>query len=327
MSDTAPMRVLILGGYGTVGREAAAHLVASGQRVILAGRNPERARPVPGAELLRVDVADPDQVAAALADADVVLMCAELDNARIARACFERGIAYLDVTATLEVITALEELRDLATAAGATGVLSVGLIPGVSNLLARQVVAASGLRTVRIGAMLGSGEAHGPAAVRWTLNGLGQLTGSWRMRFPKGTRTVHRFPFSDQYTLRRTLGLDTADTGLALDSRAVTAVLAAARRPTLARLLRGRTVERLLTRVHLGSDRFAVVAESGSAGAWFIGNRQSRATGLVAALLVQRVSEFPAGIHHIEELVEPADFLSAVAAHGYDLRLTWPREG
>ncbi|WP_282782828.1 hypothetical protein [Nocardia sp. CC201C] len=133
--------------------------------------------------------------------------------------------------------------------------------------------------------------------------------------------------FSDQYTLRRTLGLDTADTGLALDSRTVTAVLAAARRPTLARLLRGRTVERLLTRVHLGSDRFAVVAESGSAGAWFIGNRQSRATGLVAALLVQRVSEFPAGIHHIEELVEPADFLSAVAAHGYDLRLTWPREG
>ncbi|MCP2293000.1 saccharopine dehydrogenase NADP-binding domain-containing protein [Nocardia amikacinitolerans] len=315
------MTVVILGGYGAVGREAAAALVAAGQRVRLVGRRPERARAVDGAEMVRADIADDRQLAEVLDDASVVLMCAELDNARVARACFERGVHYLDVSASHGVLGGIEELDDLAVAHDAVGVLSVGLIPGVSNLLARRVVEVSGGRTVRIGAVLGSGEAHGPAALRWTLDGLGTMSGSWRMTFPEGGRVVHRFPFSDQYTLVHTLGIDEARTGLALDSRPLTWLIGAARRPLLARLMRGRVVEWLLARVHVGSERFAVVAESGATSAWFAGHRQSHATGLVAALLVRRVESFPAGVRHIDQLVELGEFLAELDAYGFESHL------
>ncbi|TQM29352.1 saccharopine dehydrogenase NADP-binding domain-containing protein [Nocardia bhagyanarayanae] len=312
------MTVVILGGYGAVGREAAAVLVAAGRRVRLVGRRPERARAVDGAEMVRADIADDGQLAGVLDDASVVLMCAELDNARVARACFERGVHYLDVSASHPLLCEIQELDALARAHDAVGVLSAGLIPGVSNLLAAAVLAASGQGAVRIGAVLGSGEAHGPAAVRWTLDGLGAVEGSWRMVFPDGRRTVHRFPFSDQYTLPHTLGTTDARTGLALDSRLFTALIGAARRPFLARLMRGRAAEWLLTRVHLGSERFAVVAESGDASAWVAGSRQSRATGVVAALLTQRVASFPPGVRHIEQLVEPAEFLAELRAYGFE---------
>ncbi|GAA2299460.1 hypothetical protein GCM10010402_67660 [Actinomadura luteofluorescens] len=77
--------------------------------------------------------------------------------------------------------------------------LSVGLAPGVTNLLARE----AGGGDVEIGVLIGAGDRHGPSAVDWTLDSLASLGESWRMRFPApyGVRTVHRFPFSDQYTL------------------------------------------------------------------------------------------------------------------------------
>ncbi|GAB4584578.1 hypothetical protein Ntsu_24100 [Nocardia sp. IFM 10818] len=392
---------MILGGYGAVGREAAALLVATEAHVVLAGRDPAKAIPVPGASLTQVDAADPAQVAALLdgapgtpgsaepprgannahtgtsamrrsaggilrsgsdathdhtgeqpddttevhdgtaerrggaiercdgaadqrdgADrrhgrADVVVMCAESHNAAVARACFERGIHYLDVTAARAVIAELEALHEVAAANNAVGVLSVGLIPGVSNLLARMVIERSPAAEIRIGALLGSGEAHGRAAIRWTLDGLGALSGSWRMTFPQGCRTVHRFPFSDQYTLSATLGVSRVRTGLALDSRLLTSLLAAARRPGMGRLMRGRAVEAALARVHVGSDRFALKVESDVAGAWFTGRRQSRATGVAAALLAERVHRFPAGVRHIEQLVDPVEFLADLHRHGF----------
>ncbi|WP_067548733.1 MFS transporter [Nocardia crassostreae] len=388
------MRIVILGGYGTVGREAAALLLAGGANVVLAGRDPAKAVPMPGATLAQVDCADPTQVAAILdgvpgttqstatmrgststphddpsrtrgssapprgdtrathsyADGardgtsgthkdvggqhermteqhdraggqhervDAVLMCAESHNGAVARACFERGIHYLDVTASRAVITEVEALHEVAVANNAVGVLSVGLIPGVSNLLARMVIERSPGAEIRIGALLGSGEAHRRAAIRWTLDGLGSLSGSWRMTFPQGRRTVHRFPFSDQYTLPATLGGTGVRTGLALDSRPLTALLAAARRPALGRLMRGRVAEAALARVHVGSDRFAVKVESDSAGAWFTGRRQSRATGVVAALLAERVHRFPPGVRHIEQLVDPVEFLADLHRHGF----------
>lgn len=308
-------RVLILGGYGAVGREAAAALAERmpGVEIVAAGRNPGSAAPVPGARMARVDVADDADLARALEGADAVLMCAELDNARIARACLERGVHYLDVTATPALIAAIEDLDDLARGHGATAILSVGLAPGVTNLLAKWCATNGGKGEVSIGVLLGSGEAHGPAAIRWTLDGLGELDGSWPMTFPTpyGTRTVHRFPFSDQFTLPRTLGTTAARTGLCLDSRLTTALLTS---PALGRLARRPLVraflEKALATIHLGSDTFAVTAQMGQVSATFTGRRQSRATGLTAALLLKRLPSFPAGVLHIDELVEPGEFLA-----------------
>ncbi|GAA2368243.1 hypothetical protein GCM10010404_23390 [Nonomuraea africana] len=321
--------VLILGGYGAVGRQAAAELVRDrpGGTVIVAGRDPSAARPVPGTTAMRVDASDPADLDRALEGVEAVLMCAELDNAAVARACLERGVHYLDVTASHRLLEAIAELDELAVRRGATAVLSVGLVPGVTNLLVRHCVERSRTGRARVGVLLGSGERHGPAAIRWTLDGLGLLEESWTMRFPRpyGERTVHRFPFSDQYTLSATLGIDEVGTGLALDSRPLTALLAAARRPTVGRLLRRPKVREALVaalgRIHLGGDGFAVTVRSGQAGASFSGRLQSRATGLTAALLLLRLPGLPPGVRHIEQLVEPAEFLTELAAHGFDLDL------
>ncbi|MEU7897353.1 saccharopine dehydrogenase [Nonomuraea sp. NPDC049152] len=299
--------VLILGGYGAVGREAATALTGHpGTTVIVAGRNPGDARPIPATRPMRVDAADP---------------------ADLARACLERGIHYLDVSASHHVLTGIQELDGLARERGATAVLSVGLVPGITNLLARVCVERSPTSDLRIGVLLGSGEQHGPAALAWTLDGLGQLDGSWTMSFPApyGRRSVHRFPFSDQYTLPGTLGVATASTGLCLDSRLTTGLLAAAGRPAIARLLRRSKVRDLLLRTlektHLGSDGFAVTARSGRAEAAFSGRLQSRATGRTAALLIRHLPTLPPGVGHIEQLVDPFAFLTELAADGFDLHL------
>jgi NAD(P)-dependent dehydrogenase (short-subunit alcohol dehydrogenase family) len=322
-------RILVLGGYGAVGREAAIALThhLPDVSVVVAGRNPHAARPIPGTTRMRVDVTDPDDLVRALNGVGAVLMCAERDNVRVARTCLERGVDYLDVSASHQVLAGIAELEDLARRNDATAVLSVGLAPGVTNLLARHCVEHSQAGDVRIGVLLGSGEQHGPAALTWTLDGLGQLDGAWPMHFPAphGTRTVHRFPFSDQYTLPGTLGVTTVSTGLCLDSRLITAMLASASRPVVARLLHRPRIRKVLltslTRIHLGGDGFAVTVHSGTVTATFSGSRQSRATGLAAALLVRRLPTLPPGVAHIEQLVEPAPFLTELAADGFTLDL------
>ncbi|ABP53619.1 saccharopine dehydrogenase family protein [Salinispora tropica] len=321
-------RILVLGGYGAVGLHAVTALVSHLRTtdVVVAGRNPHRAPRVPGSTVVRLDAADSGDLATALNGVDAVLMCAELDNARIARACLERGIHYVDVSASHQLHVEIEQLDELAAQRQATAALSVGLVPGVSNLLARHCVEQSTTRQVHIGVLLGSGERHGPAALAWTLDGLGRLHGSWAMRFPAphGERTVHRFPFSDQYTLSTTLNV-AASTGLCLDSRLTTALLAAAGQPGIARLLHRPWVRRImldaLAKIKVGGDGFAVTVDSGASQASFSGRQQSRATGLAAALLIRDLPAMPSGVRHIEHLVEPRAFLTELAANGFTLNL------
>ncbi|MEU8123303.1 saccharopine dehydrogenase NADP-binding domain-containing protein [Spirillospora sp. NPDC049024] len=296
-------RVVVLGGYGAVGREVVAGLLGHVPEVVAAGRDLAKARTVPGALAMRIDLRgdDLEQIAA-----DAVVMCAETGNARVAEACLARGVHYVDVSASHAVLSGIEALDRLAAERNATAVLSVGLAPGVTNLLARE----SGGGEVDIGVLLGAGERHGPSAVEWTLDSLAGLGESWRMRFPEpyGVRTVHRFPFSDQYTLPGRVR-----TGLCLDSRAMTALL-----PRLVPFRDLRPLRAAFRRVHIGGDGFAVAVRSGGTVRSFAGRRQSRATGLAAAMTVRRLDGMRPGVHHIEDVAGP-DFLPDLAAHGFEL--------
>ncbi|WP_158850874.1 saccharopine dehydrogenase NADP-binding domain-containing protein [Saccharothrix deserti] len=215
-------RIVIFGGYGAVGREAAAVLSPSlslspSHEVVVAGRNPAKA--VPGTTTLRVDLRDDADVQRALDGTYAVLMCAEVDNARIARACLERGVHYVDVTASRRTVSAIQALDGDATA-----LLSVGLAPGVTNLLARHAVELTGARDVEIGVLL-------------------------------------------------------------------------------------------------GSDGFAVTVSAGGVTCAFSGRRQSRATSVVAALLVNRLPALPNGVWHVDQVVDPVEFLTEAAGHGFHLHL------
>ncbi len=299
--------------------DAAGASPAAQRIVIVGGRHPENARPVPGAIPLRVDLTDPAQLDAALDGVDSVLMCAEPGNVEVARAALARGIDYVDVSATPSVLAGIEGLAGT----DATAVLSVGIAPGVTNLLARHVSSRAPGEPVRIGVLLGSGEKHGAAAVGWTVDGLGQERGSWEAEFPApyGRRVVHRFPFSDQHTL----GLPDVRTGLALDSRAATLMLGIANRPWLARTLHRPMLrpftERVFGGLHLGGDGFAVTVEAGGVRASFTGSRQSRATGIFAAHVIRHLPDLRPGVAHVEDLLDPVEFLTGLAAEGFGLDL------
>jgi hypothetical protein len=119
-------------------------------------------------------------------------------------------------------------------------------------------------------------------------------------------------------------------TRLRFGSRLLTALVSRARDAGLLRTL-GRPpirelVVRVLSHLHVGSDRFAVAVQGTAAGstttASFTGRGQSRATGPTAAAVARllRTGRLPAGVHHLEQLVLLAGCLDRLAS---DVQDSW----
>ncbi|MFJ9425072.1 saccharopine dehydrogenase NADP-binding domain-containing protein [Streptomyces sp. NPDC101249] len=323
-------RILVVGGHGAVGTVVVRALDAwFPGRVLPAGRDAARARRTGG---VRVDVGDPDGFRRLLDRGGValVVLCVEPPDATVARLCLERGVGLVDVGATARLLDGVAALDGTARRAGAPAVLSVGVAPGLTNLLARRVhEAVGGADRVDLTLLLGAGERHGADALRWTVEGLATPVPGRpaRVGLPDhGTRTAHPFPFSDQYTLPGTLGVPDVTTRLCLDSRPLTAALFALRRGGRARPAARPGVRRLLRdvmgRVHVGGDAFAVRADAWRgerhAGLVLGGRAQSRVTGLVAAHVARAVLDgaVPAGVRHIEEVAALTGLPDRLAAEG-----------
>lgn len=331
-------RIVVIGGYGAVGRAVAATLApAFPGSVVIAGRHGGRAWECArglgaGVRAARVDATRADDVDRALAGAGVVVMCVEAGNREVAGACLRRGIDLVDVSATATVLAGIARLDGDARSSGASAVLSVGLAPGVTNLLARRVVGRlPEAARVDLTLGLGLGDDHGSDSRRWVVRGLGTGTASGvRSRsvdLPEyGRRVVHPFPFSDQLTLSATLDRPVV-TRLCFDRRSVTAGLFALRRmrafagPRRQRV--ALAVDRCLARVRLGGTRYvvhaqAVASDGRTAEAAVSGYGDARITGEVAAAVVRRLvaGHIPAGVHHLDEVVDPASLLDEV---GLDL--------
>lgn len=336
--------VLVVGGYGAVGSVVCERLaeVVPG-RVIPAGRNLDAAQALaarigsPRAE--RVDLADPATLDAALDGVGLVVLAVEPGDDRVARACLARGVSLVDVSASRSQLEATEALDEAARDAGAAVVLSVGVAPGLTNLLARRAHdLVGGAQEIDLAVLLGGGEAHGADAIRWTVDGLvGPRPGGRQGAVPDGgarqvllpglgRRTVHPFDFSDQHALRRTLDVPRVTTRFALDSRALTAALFGARRARLLRAFRSERGRRLLAAVlgavHVGGDRFALAATARKgereAQVSLVAHGQGKVTGLVAAevALAVLVGQVPPGVRHVEQVDSLADLPERLAAAG-----------
>ncbi|XVU28727.1 hypothetical protein ACQPZJ_17225 [Actinoplanes sp. CA-054009] len=110
-----------------------------------------------------------------------------------------------------------------------------------------------------------------------------------------------------------------AGSGAASASPALTRILAAAGRPAVSRaLLVRRPLLAALSRAHVGRDGFAVTVDGGGS---FSGRDQSRATGVVAARIIDRLPGLAPGVRHIEQVVEPVPFLRDVTTAGFALDL------
>ncbi|MGY1942730.1 saccharopine dehydrogenase family protein [Nocardia asiatica] len=295
------MKVLVLGGYGAVGRHLVAELRRSGDTALAAGRDPARAD-------VAIDLGEPrlQSYQKSLDGIDVVVNASGFEDPRLAERAADRGSAFVDVTASTEYVARLEQ----ATLPRPV-IVSVGLAPGLTNLLAAAVHARTP-EPIDIAVLLGAGERHGAAATEWSYRLLGRkfraddelVRNYTRPRIftlpGHRRRRLFRTDFSDQHVLTRDLGVRVR-TYFALDSRVATTALSLATWiPGAAGMPRG---------FHFpGTDEWTVLARAQSGLAhWARGRNQSRATAVLAVRAVRAAAGLAPGMHHLHNVLRLAD--------------------
>lgn len=312
------LRVLVLGGYGAVGRRTVDELRARGHEPRTSGRDAARAD-VP------LDLRDPVTVARAAAEVDVVVNAAGAEDPALATIVTAAGAAFVDVGATGSYLDRVER-----AAVSGPVVLSVGIAPGLTNLLAHAVAERDRRRGADVGGpldvavVLGAGEVHGAAATAWSLGLLGRrypdtatpgrsvrnYTGGAVFDLPRGRRRLYRADFSDQHTLTRELSRPVR-TFFGTDTRFATAALAL--------LTWAPPLGRVAGRVHLpGSEDWVLqVRDATGPRVTVTGSGQSHATGVLAARAAVLAASAPGGVHHLPALtaLDGLDLPFAVTWH------------
>jgi saccharopine dehydrogenase-like NADP-dependent oxidoreductase len=332
---------VVVGGYGQVGQTVSKLLAERlPGKVYAAGRNLSKAEQFSSAtdgavKPMLLDVSLPFSPEG-MDCVKTVVMCLDQENTDFARQCLQHGIHYMDVSAKTGFMVAMEELHEEAAAAGATAVLSVGLVPGMSNLLAADAAAGMDqVDSVDIALMLGMGEAHGRAAIEWTVENMAQdfwtgagtqkqqvssFTSGKTFDFGEGIgrKMAYRFNFSDQHTLAGTLGVSPVTTRLCFDSAFVTGLLFVMKKAGVLKLLRFKPMARLaaglFARMRLGTEAYALKVEASGirmgaphkAERFFHGIVESDMTARVAAAVAAELcrDEQPSGVFHIEQLFD-----------------------
>jgi saccharopine dehydrogenase (NAD+, L-lysine forming) len=339
-------KILIVGGYGEVGRRLAAQLEATQPgRVVVAGRHPENASGVPSR---KVDVADVVSIERALDGVGVVVACIRQREPHVLRAAIRRGIAYTSIAPTHLPWSALEPFRMEAEGTGARIVVGAGLSPGITNVLARAAADALGhVDTVETALMLSLGDAYGPDSMDFILeevshpysvviDGRKRTANAFekpkRVTFPApvGERRAYTMPFTEQFYYPATLGAKTAIARIALDppwlADGLSVLLRAGLRRALGRGGRGDAVRSLLEKLrrrYRGRDHYALVVEVGGNGrtmrSTLVGRSQATATAAGAAAITEALwageVEQP-GVWFAEQVIAPNPFLARLAQQG-----------
>lgn len=332
-------KILIIGGYGKVGSNAAFFLISKGLSVVIAGRNLKQAESLAKklgllAEARLIDVEE-DHDLDMLKDVTTVLMCVDQSTTDFAILCLENGINYVDVSATDAFHQDVEKLRSSARTNHALALLSVGLAPGISNLLAKQLSTSTGFKNLNIGILLGTGEKHGKAAIDWTLRSLFEANSphrSKRMSFGQGIedRLCIPFPFSDQFSLVRSGAVLSATTRMCLESRSLTFLaMCLAAIPGVKYLWKAINLlplARIINGTSFGSDVFALtVSPEGQKNVYagLVGHNEGRLTGRVAGRAVELAnSSSTNGVFHLHEQFKLNDFMDLLIEEGVKFEKT-----
>lgn len=345
-------KILIIGGYGAVGKiisTALANLFLS--KVIVAGRNYKKAKNL-AVELnkkvspLELDIESIDEDDERLIGVSIVLMCIDQKNTEFVRQCVKRGIHYIDITANYDFLSKIELLDNEAKENNSTVILSVGVAPGLTNLLAKHCKQISeDIQFTNIYILLGLGEKHGEAAYHWTFNDFNDEfyinEGKCRLKVKSfedgrqivfsdkiGKRMAYRSNFSDQHVIPKTLDISSVSTRLCFDSAFMTSLYALIKKTGLSKLVKLKIVQDSLIKFfkifRFGSDQFALKLEAGvywEEGRLYEcsinGNGQGYTTGLVAAKVAEKLytSTFDSGVHHIENLFDPVDLIQSLSVN------------
>lgn len=333
MKKTTSLSVMVVGGYGEVGRHAVRVLSLLGFSVTIAGRNSARAKDFINSlkdtttvSFRFLDLEDSAiEYSSLLDDVSVVLMCADQADIAFARACFENGIYYVDITADDTFFRKIEDLSFIATQRKALGVLSVGLAPGMTNLLAKECAGQGSTHELEIGLILGTGDSHGKQALRWTVKNLLR----WKpdiaprsINFGRtwGRRLSYAFEFSDQYILERTLGIRT-NTFLCFSSSFLTFVMFLFRKFPLLSFAQNnlKLIEHIASIPWGRNKRYTAMVRSVIDGKTknqisLNGEGEAQITGVVAAIVIDSIlrKHYGYGVFHIHEIFDLTDVIDQI---------------
>lgn len=345
--------VLVIGGYGEVG-SIITEVISKNYKwkVYVAGRNLGKAeklahklnhKVVP----LQFDLSDTSEYSI-LEDIDLVIMCVEQTGTEFVEQCITRGIHYIDITATHQRIEEIEALDGLAKKNNVRVVLSVGLAPGITNLLAQYCteLLPDGTR-INLFVLLGTGEKHGDAAYHWTFDNLHttyKISNNDETPIVKsftspvttqlfGKRTFYLFNFSDQHSLVKTTRVNTVRTRLAFDSKALTQAIAFFRKIGLTKVFQFRRIQNLIMPLFkkslLGDEIYSVKAviendRGESRECSLSGNGEGKVTAYIASMVALNIvdSAHHYGVSHLNEIVsEIPDFLNAVCSYDNSIKI------
>ena len=335
-------KILIIGGYGHVGRIISLELADQfPHHVIAAGRSLQKAEKLSleskGTILpLSLDIFNlKTSIEEVLNGVSQVIMCLDQPDTHFVEEIVRKGIDYIDVTASNSFLESMTTHDDLAKTFGSSVILSVGLAPGLTNLLAAHVnEELDEINHLDIFIMLGMGDEHGDAAIYWTLDNANTEFSVWeegrqkivrsfedgkRTSLPSiGTRTAYRFNFPDQHSLPKTLGFRSVSSRLCFDLEIVTKIFAALKKIGALGILRRRKARNILAKglkyIKVGSNQFAIKVEAAGKkngksvklSSTALGADEARMTGMIATQVAHQLysGDPPSGIFHIEKLFE-----------------------
>lgn len=351
-------KILIVGGYGRVGQLIAARLAPHFPRqVIIAGRNFSTAQNVAdelgyGIEARTADVST-DEMTDILDGVRLVLVCLDQTDTNFVEQCISRHICYIDISADYTFISKVEKLNHSAKVSGATVVLSVGVAPGLTNLLAKRAKEQMGyIERLDIVLEFGGGDHHGQAALNWMFNNLDaeyevyehgmartvrSFRESIRIQIPNqpNKKLAYRFNFSDQYVIRQTLNIPNVSTWLRFDETIMTCLLAKATQAGVSKLFQllwFRTIVMwLFMNIQMGSEVCGITVQAkGEAtnGTKILtlsltGQREALMTAIVATETARQIliQPSPSGVYHIEQVIAFSPIILALQAELPDLVL------
>ena len=275
--------VLILGGYGKVGKLIASNLLKSKNfEITIAGRNETKAKSVASGLSktvtgLQIDVTKIGQrEKELLKNFQAVIVCVSQHSTEFAKICFSLSLLYLDITAKTDFIEDLRKLNSFAAEHKSLGVLSLGFCPGLTNVFAKELIDRNNLiDEVHTGILLSLGEKHGIAAIEWTLDNFirdfeydGKRIKSFinKKEFEflkiKSIRTAYRFNFSDQHSLKKGYPKKDFSTYLCFDASYFTKLFYWLRKIGLHKILRIQFIKKLAIKlfdqISFGKNIFAV---------------------------------------------------------------------
>ena len=173
--------VLIVGGYGEVGRRTAAHLLQNSKTTVtVAGRSFHKAEALAvqlgsRATPLQLDSNDSASVQKALEPHPLVVNCVDLKELHLIFESARRGLTLIDATASYGYWQRVFPLKAQVEERGARVLLGAGLIPGITNVMAKAAHdALGGLTSLQTNTLLRMSSSHGEAATTYTLLEAGQ---------------------------------------------------------------------------------------------------------------------------------------------------------